>query len=144
MCALMMTASSHSEKGSLMTPGSSWLHQRSRQLLPLRPLMPPAIRLQFLGPCICSHAAEIAFDFILIDLEKWHLLWLDILNLHIQREEGPGSACLQISRGQFKSLRTWADVIYNADLQGVNPLKRFQHRALDCQEDCISSSPNWH
>ena len=37
-----------------MTSGLSWLHQRSRQLLPLRPLMPPAIKLQFRAPYTCS------------------------------------------------------------------------------------------
>ena len=52
--ALMITASSQSENGSLMTSGFSWLHQRSRQLLPLRPRMPPAIRLQLRAPYICA------------------------------------------------------------------------------------------
>jgi hypothetical protein len=49
-CALIMTASSHWEKGSFLTSGFSWLHQRRRHDLPERPRMPAAMTDQFLGP----------------------------------------------------------------------------------------------
>lgn len=50
----MMTASSHTEKGSFLTDGSSWLHQRRRHDLPERPGISLAMSVQVPGlPFIC-------------------------------------------------------------------------------------------